>query len=143
MSTRKNSLLFKIKLLNENVEYNVYNFIDLFLEGGIFESYLDEIYGIATHNYVLKIYNVTFKENTPKSIIEDIYDTFKDPKVITNNDNMDLTIQVNRPPGYKQLITLYPMPFDINTETLKEITRNWGNLKHHEFGKHKKMSPYP
>ena len=138
MSTRKNSLLFKIKLLNENVEYNVNNFIDLFLEGSIFASYLDEIYGIATHNYVLKIYNVTFKENTPKSIIEDIYDTFKDPKEITNNDNMDLTIQVNRPPGYKQLITLYPMPFDINTETLNEITRNWGNLKHHEFGKHKK-----
>ena len=30
------------------------------------------------------------------------------------------------------------MPFDINIETFKEITRNWENLKHHEFGKHKK-----
>ena len=110
----------------------------MFLEGGLFESYLDEIYGIATHNYILKIYNVTFKKNTLKSIIEDIYDTFKEPQEITNNDNMDFTIQVNRPPGYRQLITLYPMPFDINTEILKEITRNWGNQKHHEFGKHKK-----
>ena len=50
---------------------------------------------------------------------------------------MDFTIQVNRPPGYRQLIILYTMPFDINTETLKEITRNWGNLKHHKFGKYK------
>ena len=55
MSTKENSFLFKIKLDNESVEYNVSNFIDLFLEGDIFESYLDEIYGIATHNYVLKI----------------------------------------------------------------------------------------
>ena len=125
MSTKKNSLLFKIKLPNENAKYNVNNFIDLFLEGGLFESYLDEIYVIATHNYVLKIYNVTFKENTPKSIIEDIFDTFKQPQEITNNDNMDFTIQLNRPPGYRQLITLYPMPFDINTEILKEVTRNW------------------
>ena len=50
----KNLLLFKIKLPNKSVEYNVNNFIDLFFKGGIFESYLDEIYGIATHNYVLK-----------------------------------------------------------------------------------------
>ena len=102
-------MLFKIKLPNENVEHNVNNFIDLFLKDGIFELYLNEIYGIATHNYVLKIYNVTVKENTPKSIVEDIYDTFKDPQKITNYDNMDLTIQVNRSPGYRQFITLYPI----------------------------------
>ena len=100
----------------------VNNFIDLFLKGGIFESYSNEIFGIATHNYVLKIYNVTFKENTPKFIIEDIYNIFKEPQEITNNDNIDFTIQVIRPLGYRQLITLYPMPFDINTETRKEIT---------------------
>ena len=69
MSTKQNSLLFKIKLPNENVEYNVNNFIDLFLEGGLFESYLDKIYCIATHNYILKIFKVTFKKNTPKPII--------------------------------------------------------------------------
>ena len=116
----------------------VNNFNDLFLEGDIFESYSNEIFGIATHNYVLKIYNVTFKENTPKFIIEDIYDIFKEPQEITNNDNIDFTIQVIRPLGYRQLITLYSMPFNINTETRKEIIRNWGNLKHHKFGKHKK-----
>ena len=101
------------------VEVNVNNFIDLFLEGGLFESYLDEIFDIATHNYVLKIYNVTFKETTPKSTIEDICETFKEPQEITINCNIDFTLQVNRPPGYRQLITLYSMPLDINTETLK------------------------
>ena len=64
MTTKKNSLLFKIKLDNEKIEFQVNDFIDLFLEGGLFESYLDEIYGIATHNFNLNIYNVTFKETT-------------------------------------------------------------------------------
>ena len=62
------------------MEFSVNNFIDLFLNGGLFESYLKKIYGIATHNYNLKIYNVTFKETTPKAIIEDIYENFKDPQ---------------------------------------------------------------
>ena len=35
-------------------------------------------------------------------------------------------------------MTLYPMPFDVNAEVLKAITKDWGNLKHFEFGKHKK-----
>ena len=137
MTTKKNSLLFKIKPENDKMEFNVNNFIDLFLDGGLFESYLEEIFGIATHNYILEIFNVTFKETTPKAIIEDIYENFKDPQDITTKDNLDFTIQVNRPPGYRQLITLYPMPFDINVENLKEITKTWGNLKFFEFGKHK------
>ena len=68
MTTKKNSLLFKIKPQEENSEFNVNNFIDLFLEDGLITSCLDEVYGIATHNYMLKIYNVTFKETTPKTI---------------------------------------------------------------------------
>ena len=51
MISKKNSLLFKIKLDNGKIEFQVNDFIDLFLEGGLFESYLDEIYGIATHNF--------------------------------------------------------------------------------------------
>ena len=72
---------------------------------------------------------------TSKGIIEDIYKNFKDPQEITTTkDNLDFTIQVNRSPGYRQLITLYPMLFDINVENLKEITKTWGNLKFFEFG---------
>ena len=55
MTTKKNSLLFKVKMFDDDVEFNINNFIDLFLEDGPFEPYLDEIYGIATHNYQLKI----------------------------------------------------------------------------------------
>ena len=138
MTTKKNSLLFKIKPEDQKIDFNVNNFIDLFLTGGLFESYLDEIFGIATHNYNLKIYNVTFKESTPKTIIEDIYENFKDPQEISTSDGLDLTIQVNRPPGYRQLVTLYPMPFDINIQNIQLITKNWGTLKSFEFGKHKK-----
>ena len=108
------------------------------MEGGLFESLLDEIFGIATHNFNLNIYNVTFKESTPKSVIEDLYETFKDPQDISIKNNIDCSLQINRPLGYRQLITLYPMPFDINLDHLKTITNKWGTLKHFEFGKHKK-----
>ena len=138
MTTKKNSLLFKITLENEKKEFQINEFIDFFLEGGLFESYLDQIYGIATHNFNLNIFNVTFKETTAKSTIEDLYETFKDPQLITIRDEINCSIQINRPLGYRQLITLYPMPFDVNFDQLKAITMKWGNLKNFEFGRHKK-----
>ena len=104
MTTKKNSLLFKVTLDNEKKE----------------------------------LFNVTFKESTPKSLIEDLYETFKIPQQITIKDEVDCTIQINKPLGFRQLVTLYPMPFDINTEQLKTFTNKWGILKHYEFGKHKK-----
>ena len=45
---------------------------------------------IATHNFQLKIYNVTFKESTPKNILDDLYDTFAYPEIIITKDNQDL-----------------------------------------------------
>ena len=68
MTTKKNSLLFKIKVLDDKDDFNINNFIKLFLDNGIFQRYLDEIFGIATHNYQLKIYNVTIKDTTPNKI---------------------------------------------------------------------------
>ena len=130
-------LLFKIKIENDKVNFQVNDFIKLFLEGGLFESYLDEIFGMVTHNSNLKIYNITFKETTPKSLLEDLF-VPKEPQEIPSKDNIDFTIQVNRPLGYRQLVTLYPTPFDINKKHLKTITKNWGIIKHFEFGKHKK-----
>ena len=125
-------------MFDDDVEFNINNFIDLFLEDGPFEPYLDEIYGIATHNYQLKIYNVTFKETTPKKILEDLYNIFYEPEIISTRENVEFSIQVNRPLGFRQIITLYPMPFDISNETIQEITSSWGSCKHFEFGKHKK-----
>ena len=138
MTTKKNSLLFKIKLENEKQEFQVNDFIDFFWEGGLFESYLDEIFGIATYNFNLNIFNVTFKETTLKSLIEDLYETFKEPQQITIKDEIDCTVQINRPLDYRQLITLYSMPFDVNMEHLKAITNKLEILKNFEFGKHKK-----
>ena len=139
MTTEKNSLLFKIKLDNDKEDFQVNNFIELFLEDGLFASYLNEVFGIATHNFNLKIYNITFKETTPKSLIKDLFDTFKEPQYITTKDNINFSIQANWPLGYRQ-VTLYPMPFDINLEQLKTITKIWGIIKHFEFEKHKKYS---
>ena len=78
---QQNSLLFKVKMVDDN-KFNINNFIDLFLEDGPFESYLNEVYGIATHNYQLKICNITFKQTTPKKILEDLRNTFYELEII-------------------------------------------------------------
>ena len=41
MTTKKSSLLFKVKMVDDDVEFNINNFIDLFLEDGPFKPYLD------------------------------------------------------------------------------------------------------
>ena len=61
MTTKKNSL-FKIKSTNEEKQFTVNDFIDLFLKDGPFESFLQQIFGIVTHNFLLNIYNVTFND---------------------------------------------------------------------------------
>ena len=106
---------------------NINNFIDLFLEDGLFHPYLDKVYGIATHNFQLRIFNVTFKESTPKQILDNLYNTFSEPEIITIKDDQDLSIQINRPQGFRQLVTLYPMPFEITNDVILEITKSWGN----------------
>ena len=138
MTTKKNSLLFKIKVLDDNDDFNINNVIDLFLDDGIFQPYLDKIFGITTHNYQLKIYKVNFKDTTPKKILEDLYNTFCEPEIISTKNNIEFSIQVIRPQGFRQLFTLYPMPFDVSNENIQEIANNWGSVKHYEFGKHKK-----
>ena len=48
MAAAKNFLFFKVKIIDDDVEFNISNFIDLFLKDGPFEPYLDEVYGIDT-----------------------------------------------------------------------------------------------
>ena len=59
---------------------------------------------------------------------------------LRNNASVEncFSIQINRPFGYRQLVTLYRIPFDINLDHLRTITNKWGIIKHFEFGKHKK-----
>ena len=135
---KKQSLLFKIRLSENEVDFNINDFIDLFLKNGPFEDSLNEIYGIATHNFNLNIYSVTFKDTTEKSIIDNLYETHHEPQSIKLNSGLQIFLQINRPPGYRQVVTLYPMPFDITPETVKQITTNWGVIKSYDFGKHKK-----
>ena len=82
----KNSLLFKITMFDDNNDYNINKFIDLFLDDGLFQPYLNKIYGMATHNYHLKIYNATFKKTKSKKILEDLYDTFSKTETISAKD---------------------------------------------------------
>ena len=56
MTTKKNSFLFKIKVLDDKDDFNTNNFIDLFLDDGVFQPYLDEIFGIAIRTIIKKIF---------------------------------------------------------------------------------------
>ena len=73
MTTKNNSLLFKIKITNEDKQFTVNNLIDIFLKDGSFESLLQQIFGIATYNFVLNIYNVTFNDGVDKKILNNLY----------------------------------------------------------------------
>ena len=138
MTTKKNSLLFKTKITNEEKQFTVNDFIDLFLKDGPFESLLQQIFGIATHNFLVIIYNVTFNDGVDKKILDDLYTQYEEPQQLKLTNDEEITIQVNRPFGYRQIITLYPMPFDVTDKTIKNLKFNWGKLKHFELGKHKK-----
>ena len=138
MTTKKNSFLLKIKPKNEELKFNVNDFIDLFLNEGPFQNLLDQVFGIAPHDFMLNIYNVTFNEGVDRTIIDNVYTKYEEPKDIKLSNNEEITVQVNRPFGYRQIITLYPMPFDVTNDAIKKLTINWSTLKHFEFGKHKK-----
>ena len=71
-------------------------------------------------------------------MLEELYDTFKEPQEVITRNNIDFSIQVNRRLGFMQLVTLYPMLFNINIKHFKTITKTWGIIKHFELGKHKK-----
>ena len=129
MTTKKNSLLFKIKSKNEELKLNVNDFIDLFLNQGPFQNLRYQVYGIATHNFMLNIYNVTFNEGVDRTIIDNVYTKYE-PKKIKLSNNEEITVQVNRPFRYRQIITLYRMPFDVTSDVIKKLTMNWSTLKH-------------
>ena len=62
MSTKKNSLLFKIKTKNEEVHNSIDFYLIDFLNKGPFKNLLDQIFGIATHNFFSKHLQCDFKE---------------------------------------------------------------------------------
>ena len=88
-------MLFKIKITNEEKQFTVNDFINLFLKDGPFEFFLQQIFGIATHNFVLNIY-VTFNDGVDKKILDDIYSKYEEPQQLKLTNDELITIQVNR-----------------------------------------------
>ena len=54
-----------------------------------------------------------------KNLLEDIYTAFYEPEIITTKENVNFSNQVNRPLGFRQIVTLYLIPFDISNETIQ------------------------
>ena len=74
-----------------------------------------------------------------KKISDNLYSKCEKPQQFKLTNDKQITIQVTRPFGYRQIVTLYPMSFDITDEVIKNLTINCNKLKHFEFGKHKKF----
>ena len=68
---------------------------------------------------MLNIYNVTFHEAVDETIIDNVYSNYEEPKEIKLSNNEEITVQVNRPFRYRQIVTLYLMPFDVTTDSVK------------------------
>ena len=72
----------------------------------------------------LNINKVTFNDGVDKKILYDLYSKYEDPQKLKLSNDEQVTVQVNRLFGYRQIVTLYPMPFDIMDEAIKNLTLN-------------------
>jgi len=59
---------------------------------------------------------------------------FESGKEITSATGKKLVLSARRPPPPTEIVALYPMPHGVTTETLNEITSNWGKLKSYDYG---------
>ena len=82
---------------------------------------MQQIFGMATYNFLLNIYYVTFNDGVDKKILRDLYSKYEELQQLKLSNDELITIQVNRSFGYRQIVTLYPMPFDITDEAVKKI----------------------
>ena len=129
-----------VKILCSNLpNFNLDSFIELFLDKCPLEYLRDYIFGIASHNHFNKIFSINFISQTPPEIIDNFLHKYQQPQPITTIDGIQLLIQTNTPPKPMQMITLYPMPFNISTDLLTKITSNWGQLERFNFGRHKRL----
>jgi len=134
------TVLCKIDTPTPDTFFDVNLFMELFVEGAPLFKYVDKIFGIATFNYHQKIYTVSFNPNVNETEIESFVSTFNTPTNIQTPDGLTVTMNVRWSRFAKKIVTLYPMPFDINPKHLQTLTATWGDLESYNFGRHKKFS---
>ena len=118
------------------LHFDLNNFLEFFLPQQPLEEYLTQIYGITTLNFAKKTFTITFNENDANAK-KKFLEQFANKRSINCKNGKTYTLSARLPPPPVEVITLYPMPHGITTETAKKISSTWGNLISFEYGRHK------
>lgn len=132
-----NTVLVKASPLEQNTPFDQNDFIQLFLDDGPFNYLKEFVYGISTHNFLLKIFSVTFAPTTNATVIRNFVHKFSEPTSFLTSSGITLCVSAKYPPRPLLMVTLYPMPFTVTFEQLQTLTRGWGSLEKYDFGRHK------
>lgn len=137
--TQPHSIWVRVEKENgENAtDFDLNQFIELFLPEGPLEFYNEHVFGITTRNFVQKIFTVTFLEHSASINISKLMANFENGQTVETATGKRIKLTTHRPPPPTETVTLYPMPHGIQPSLLSKITSGWGVLKSFEYGRHK------
>lgn len=137
----ENTILIKV-IQSETDAFTTNDFIELFLDDGPLAHYKEYVFGITLHNYYLKIFAVNLKKETPDNISEKLLNAFITPQNLKTSAGFSIVIQTSLPQKPLKLVTLFPVPFNITDDQISELTKTWGELVKHDFGRHKRFPTF-
>ena len=133
----ENSILMRLLCEDKDIKLDVNFFLELFLPNGFFHHYLENLYGVSTFNFQKSIFQITFTKDTHISIINYLLSHYEEKQQIIAKTGTKIYLMTKKPEPPARRITLYPMPFNINDELIKDICQDWGEIRNYEFGRHK------
>ena len=141
LNTKQNgSLLFKISGYGQ-ASFHENTFLELFLPNAPLHYLAEHIFGIVTHNYQHKIFNVTLLP-TSEAQLPQIVQRFNKPTPLKTQSGNELLLEVRYHSPPTQTVTLHPVPHGITTEEILAFTNKWEELSAHEYGRHKTIRAF-
>ena len=134
------SLLFKISGFGQ-ASFHENTFLELFLPNAPLHYLAEHIFGIVTHNYQHKIFNVTLLP-TSEAQLPQIVQRYNKPTPLKTQSGNELQLEVRYHSPPTQTVTLHPVPHGITTEEILALTNKWGELSAHEYGRHKTIRAF-
>ena len=133
----ENSILMRLLCEDKDIKLDVNFFLELFLPNGFFHHYLENLYGVSTFNFQKSIFQVTFTKETHISIINYLLSHYEEKQQIITKTGIKIYLMTKKPEPPARRITLYPMPFNITDDLIKDICQDWGKIRNYEYGRHK------
>ena len=134
-----NTFHLKVKTPDESIKFDINSFIKSFIDDALLGRYCDKLVGILSYNNAQKIYTVTFNSKTTEKEMDEFLKTLKMYCKLSYHININFNYHLEIR-WVSKTITLYPIPFDIMTSLIQQITKNWGKQEAFNFGRHKKYS---